>query len=106
MGYSKESLSKSCRSMAERDGAFALEDCLQVLSHEEEADGLVRRMDDFGGYSCLGYPLAGRACSWEWPQCWLCRETNFVADGDQEGVAACSVLLPVELAPGNDLSAG
>jgi hypothetical protein len=40
-----------------------------VRSNEEEADGLVRRMDDFGGYSRLRR-------------------------------------LPVELAPGNDLSAG
>jgi hypothetical protein len=35
-----------------------------VWSCEDEAGGLVRKMDDFGGYSRLKCPLTGRARSW------------------------------------------
>jgi hypothetical protein len=67
---------------------------------------MVHRMEDFGVHSHLQRPLPGRACSWESPQCWLCREVGFVAEMILECTATCSVLLPVELAPGNGLSAG
>ena len=45
----------------------------------KEMEGLVHRMHDFGVHSHLRRPLPGRACSWESPQCWLCRETGCIA---------------------------